>query len=75
MKVSKAAFEASGDSSDDEMFSSKNKPLSKKPFLQPYGTTAPLFDEEPPELELPKKSAEQSKKVRPERIHFFDDTI
>ncbi|XP_018568410.1 WASH complex subunit 2 [Anoplophora glabripennis] len=61
-QVTKGPFDTDEDSSDEDIFSTKKKPVARQPFLQPYATTAPLFDEEPPELEKPKKPIEEKKK-------------
>lgn len=62
LKVIKGPFDTDSDSSDEDIFKTKKKIMAKQPFLQPYMTTAPLFNEEPPELEAQKKPMEESLK-------------
>ncbi|KAJ8963320.1 hypothetical protein NQ318_018789 [Aromia moschata] len=55
----------SDDSDDEDLFVSNKRPPAKSSFLQPFNAAAPLFDEEPPELDTRKEPIQESPKKKP----------
>ncbi|XP_060533429.1 WASH complex subunit 2 isoform X2 [Cylas formicarius] len=63
-RQTKGLFDETDESSDDEgdIFAKVGRPKGDKPFLQPFKSTTPFLDEEPPELKPKKKNDVLKKK-------------